>query len=185
MNISDAKKRIEQLKKEIEHHNWLYYVKNAPKISDEEYDKLLRELIALEEKSPQFKTPDSPTQRVGASPQDEFKTVPHVKPMLSLDGTTEEEEVENFDRRIRDGLKEEKVSYVAEPKFDGVSIELIYENGILVRGSTRGDGINGEDVTLNVKTIRTIPLRLRGNKIPARVAIRGEAMISFEGFPRI
>ncbi len=183
--ISEAKKENRKLKKEIEHHNWLYYVKNTPKISDEEYDKLLQELIALEDKFPQLKTPDSPTQRVGASPQDEFKTVPHVKPMLSLDGTTEEEEVENFDRRVREGLKEEKVSYVAEPKFDGVSIELIYENGILVRGSTRGDGINGEDVTQNVKTIRTIPLRLRGNNIPPRVAIRGEAMMTLKDFQEL
>ena len=185
MNISDAKKQIEQLKKELEHHNWLYYVKNAPKISDAEYDKLLGELTALEDKFSQLKTPDSPTQRVGALPQEKFKTVPHVKPMLSLDGTTEEEEVENFDKRTREGLKGESVSYIAEPKFDGLSIEVIYENGFLTRGATRGDGINGEDVTTNVKTIRTIPLKLRENNIPSKVAIRGEAMMTLKAFQEL
>ena len=185
MDIIEAKKRIEQLKKELEHHNWLYYVKNAPEISDEKYDKLLRELRDLEEKFPQLKTPDSPTQRVGAPPQEKFKTVPHVKPMLSLDGTTEEEEVKNFDRRVREGLGEETISYVTEPKFDGVSIELIYENGVLTRGATRGDGINGEDVTLNVKTIRTVPLRLIEHNTPSRVAIRGEAMMTLKDFQQL
>lgn len=182
MDIIEAKNRIEKLRDEIEQHNWLYYVKNTPEISDSQYDKLLEELKVLEEKFPQLKTSDSPTQRVGALPQDEFKTVPHVKPMLSLDGTTEEEEVENFDRRVREGLKEETVSYVAEPKFDGLSIELLYENGILVRGATRGDGTNGEDVTQNVKTIKTIPLRLKGKVIPPKIAIRGEAMMTLEDF---
>ena len=182
MEIAEAKTRIEQLKKEIEQHNQLYYVKNEPKIADAEYDKLLKELIDLENKFPQLKTLDSPTQRVGAPPQEKLKTVPHVKPMLSLDGTTEEEEVENFDRRAREGLGKDAVSYIAEPKFDGLSIELMYENGILVRGSTRGDGVNGEDVTLNVKTIRTVPLRLIGVNIPSKVAIRGEAMMTLNDF---
>ncbi len=185
MDSADAKKRIEQLKKELEQHNWLYYVKNAPKISDEEYDKLLEELKALEDKFPQLKSPDSPTQRVGASPQEKFKTVPHVKLMLSLDGTKEEEEVGNFDRRVREGLNEKSVSYVTETKFDGLSIELIYENGILVRGATRGDGINGEDVTPNVKTIKTVPLRLRGETIPRRIAIRGEVMMALKDFQEL
>ncbi len=185
MNISEAKKRIEELKKELEYHNWLYYVKDTSKISDVEYDKLLKELITLEDKFPQSKSLDSPTQRVGAPPLEKFKTIPHVKPMLSLDGTTEEEEVKNFDRRVRDGLNNEMVSYVAEPKFDGLSIELIYENGILTRGATRGDGVNGEDVTLNVKTIRTIPLRLIGNNVPTQVAIRGEAMMTLKAFQEL
>jgi len=201
MDISSAKKQIEQLKKEIQRHNRLYYVENAPKISDTEYDKLLRELKELEDKFPQLKTPDSPTQRVGAPPQEKFKTVKHVKPILSLDGTTKEEEVERFDKRVREGLNEpaspsshpaspakrgeqggDKVQYVAEPKFDGVSVELIYKNGILTRGATRGDGTNGEDVTANIKTIKTIPLRLIDSNIPLKVSIRGEAMMTLEDF---
>ena len=185
MNISEAKKRIEQLKKEIRQHNWLYYVKNAPGISDAEYDKLLKELSDLENKFPQLKTPDSPTQRVGVTPQTEFKTVPHVKPMLSLDGTIEEEEILNFDRRAREGLNEANVSYFAELKFDGISIESIYEKGIFSRGATRGDGTNGEDVTANVKTIKTIPLRLMGENIPSKVSIRGEAMMTLEDFQNL
>jgi DNA ligase (NAD+) len=180
MKTAKAKNRIEKLKKEIEEHNRLYYVKNAPRISDAEYDKLLEELIDLESKFPELKTPDSPTQRVGAPPQDEFKTVKHVKPMLSLDGTTKEEETQRFDKRVKEGLGENKVQYVAEPKFDGLSIELIYENGILVRGATRGDGTNGEDVTQNVRTIRTIPLRL--HNFSENIAIRGEAMMTLKDF---
>lgn len=180
MEIAETKIRIEQLKKELQHHNWLYYVKNTPRISDEGYDKLLKELIDLEEKFPQLKTPDSPTQRVGAPPQEKFKTVRHIKPMLSLDGTTKEEEVSMFDKRIREGLGEDNVQYVAEPKFDGVSIELIYEGEILTRGTTRGDGINGEDVTPNVKTIRTLPLKL--DDVSATIAIRGEAMMTLKDF---
>ena len=180
MGIIEAKIRIEQLKKDIGEHNQLYYVENSPKISDEEYDKLLKELIVLEERFPQFKTPDSPTQRVGAPPQEKFKIVKRVKPMLSLDGTTKEEEIYRFDKRIREGLGEDNVQYVAEPKFDGVSIELIYEGGILTRGTTRGDGINGEDVTPNVKTISTIPLKL--DNVPATLVIRGEAMMTLKDF---
>ena len=176
----DAKKRIEKLKKEIEKHNRLYYVKNESEISDEQYDKLLRKLQELEDKFPELKTPDSPTQRVGAPPQDKFKTVRHVKPMLSLDGTTKEEEIKNFDRRVKEGLGVDNVKYVAEPKFDGLSIELIYENGILVRGATRGDGANGEDVTQNVRTIRTIPLRL--HNFSGNIAVRGEAMMTLKDF---
>ena len=180
MNITDAKIRIEQLKKDIGEHNRLYYVENSPKISDEKYDKLLKELKDLEGKFPQLKTFDSPTQRVGAPPQTKFKTVRHVKPMLSLDGTTKEEEVSRFDKRIREGLGEDNVQYVAEPKFDGVSIELIYEGGMLTRGTTRGDGTNGEDVTPNVKTIRTLPLKL--DDVSATIAIRGEAMMTLKDF---
>lgn len=185
MKTSDDKKRIETLKKEIEKHNWLYYVKNSPQISDEKYDKLLKELKDLEEKFPQLKTPDSPTQRIGTIPQDEFKTVPHVKPMLSLDGTIKEEEISNFDRRVLEGLDGKEISYVAELKFDGLSIELLYEDGILVRGATRGDGTNGEDVTANIKTIKTIPLHLMGDNIPSKTAIRGEAMMTLKDFQQL
>ena len=180
MKTAEAKNRIEKLKKEIEKHSKLYYSENAPKVSDAAYDKLLEELKSLEDKFPQLKTADSPSQRVGAPPQEKFKSVKHVKPMLSLDGTTEEKEIENFDKRIREGLNEQTIQYVAEPKFDGLSIELIYENGILIRGSTRGDGVNGEDVTPNVKTIRTIPLKLIDGS--DNLAIRGEAMMTLKDF---
>lgn len=185
MKIAEAKKRTEKLKKEIEKHNWLYYVKNTPKISDAEYDKLLEELADLENKFPELKTPDSPTQRVGAPPQEKFKTVPHVKPMLSLDGTTKEEETLNFDRRAKERLKKDNIQYVAELKFDGLSIELIYEKGILTRGATRGNGTNGEDVTTNIKTIKATPLRLMGNSIPSKLAIRGEAMMTLKDFQQL
>ena len=179
----EAKKRIEWLRKEIWRHNYLYYVLNKPEISDEEYDKLMEELRELEEKFPEFITPDSPTQRVGAPPAKEFKSVRHVKPMLSLDTAKDEEEVRAFDRRIRKEIGED-VDYVAEPKLDGLSVELIYEDGKYVRGSTRGDGINGEDVTENIRTIRTVPLVLRGEelKIPKMLAVRGEVIMHIKDF---
>lgn len=182
----EAKKRIEWLRKEIRRHDYLYYVLNKPEISDAEYDKLMRELQELEEMYPELITPDSPTQRVGAPPAEEFKTVTHLKPMLSLDNAFKEEEMRRFDERIRRELGKEKVSYVAEPKLDGLSVELVYENGIFVRGSTRGDGINGEDVTENLKTIRAVPLRLReANGIPSRLAVRGEVIMHIKDFEEL
>jgi len=129
----EAKKRIEWLRKEIRRHDYLYYVLNKPEISDAEYDKLMRELQELEEMYPDLITPDSPTQRVGAPPAKEFKTVTHLKPMLSLDNAFKEEEMRKFDERIRRELGKEKISYVAEPKLDGLSVELVYENGVFVR----------------------------------------------------
>ena len=188
-NISreDAKKRIEELRKEIRHHDYLYYVLNKPEISDAEYDKLMQELRELEEMYPDLITPDSPTQRVGAPPAEEFKTVKHTKPMLSLDTVLNEEEMRRFDDRVRRELGVEKVEYVVEPKLDGLSVEVIYENGVLTRGSTRGDGINGEDVTENIKTIRSIPLRLREKelKAPARLAVRGEVIMHIKDFEEL
>lgn len=185
MKISkeEAKKRIEWLRKEIWKHNYLYYVLNKPEISDEEYDKLMEELRELEEKFPEFITPDSPTQRVGAPPAKEFKSVKHIKPMLSLDTAKDEEEVRAFDRRIRKEIGED-VDYVAEPKLDGLSVELIYEDGKYVKGSTRGDGINGEDVTENIRTIRAVPLVLREEelKIPKMLAVRGEVIMHIKDF---
>ena len=185
MKISkeEAKKRIEWLRKEIWKHNYLYYVLNKPEISDEEYDKLMEELRELEEKFPEFITPDSPTQRVGAPPAKEFKSVKHIKPMLSLDTAKDEEEVRAFDRRIRKEIGED-VDYVAEPKLDGLSVELIYEDGKYVKGSTRGDGINGEDVTENIRTIRAVPLVLREEelKIPKMLAVRGEVIMDIKDF---
>lgn len=188
-NISreDAKKRIEELRKEIRHHDYLYYVLNKPEISDAEYDKLMQELRELEGMYPDLITPDSPTQRVGAPPAEEFKTVKHTKPMLSLDTVLNEEEIRRFDDRVRRELGVEKVEYVVEPKLDGLSVEVIYENGVLTRGSTRGNGINGEDVTENIKTIRSIPLRLREKELraPARLAVRGEVIMHIKDFEEL
>lgn len=180
----EAKKRIEWLRKEIWRHNYLYYVLNKPEISDEEYDKLMDELRKLEEKFPEFITPDSPTQRVGAPPAKEFKAVKHVKPMLSLDTARDEEEIRAFDRRIKKELGVDEVEYVAEPKLDGLSVELIYEDGKYVRGSTRGDGIEGEDVTENIRTIRAVPLVLRDDEIPypKKLAVRGEVIMHIKDF---
>jgi len=183
----EAKKRIEELRKLIRHHDYLYYVLNKPEISDAEYDKLMRELQQLEEMYPEFITPDSPTQRVGAPPAEEFKTVAHLKPMLSLDNAFNEEEMRRFDERIKRELGKEDVAYVAEPKLDGLSVELVYENGVFVRGSTRGDGYNGEDVTENLKTIRAVPLRLREGKygIPRLLAVRGEVIMHIHDFEEL
>ena len=183
----EAKKRIEELRKIIRHHDYLYYVLNKPEISDAEYDKLMQELKKLEEMYPEFITPDSPTQRVGAPPAEEFKTVPHLKPMLSLDNAFNEEEMRRFDERIRKELGKENVAYIAEPKLDGLSVELVYENGIFTRGSTRGDGYNGEDVTENLKTIRAVPLRLREGKypVPRLLAVRGEVIMHIHDFEEL
>ncbi len=183
----EAKKRIEELRKLIRHHDYLYYVLNKPEISDAEYDKLMRELQQLEEMYPEFITPDSPTQRVGAPPAEEFKTVAHLKPMLSLDNAFNEEEMRRFDERIKRELGKEDVIYTAEPKLDGLSVELVYENGVFVRGSTRGDGYNGEDVTENLKTIRAVPLRLREGKygIPRLLAVRGEVIMHIHDFEEL
>jgi len=182
----EAKRRIEELRKLIRHHDYLYYVLNKPEISDAEYDKLMLELRKLEEAYPDLVTPDSPTQRVGGFPAEEFKTVTHMKPMLSLDSAFTEEEIKKFDERIKRELGDESIEYVAEPKLDGLSVELVYENGVFVRGSTRGDGINGEDVTENLKTIRAVPLRLRESKtIPTRLAVRGEVIMHINDFERL
>lgn len=183
----EAKRRIEWLRKEIWRHNYLYYVLNKPEISDEEYDKLMEELRQLEEMYPEFITPDSPTQRVGAPPAKEFKSIRHVRPMLSLDTAHEPQEIIAFDNRVKRELGVGNVEYVAEPKLDGLSVELIYENGRYIRGSTRGDGINGEDVTENIKTIKAVPLVLRGEEIPVprMLAVRGEVIMHIDDFEKL
>ncbi|HEC94859.1 MAG TPA: NAD-dependent DNA ligase LigA, partial [Thermoplasmatales archaeon] len=182
----EAKKRIEELRKLIRHHDYLYYVLNKPEISDAEYDKLMLELKKLEEVYPDLVTPDSPTQRVGGFPAEEFKTVTHTKPMLSLDSAFTESDVRRFDERVKRELGVESVEYVAEPKLDGLSVELVYENGVFVRGSTRGDGVNGEDVTENLKTIKAVPLRLReGKGIPGLLAVRGEVIMHIDDFEEL
>jgi DNA ligase (NAD+) len=180
-----ARDRIHQLRETIRRHEELYYVDARPEISDAEFDALMRELQVLEAEHPELVTPDSPTQRVGGRPAEGFATVEHLAPMLSLDNAFNAEELRAFDERVRRGLgSAEAVTYVAELKIDGLSIALTYEDGRLVRGATRGDGVRGEDVTQNVRTVRAIPLRLNGG--PAgRIEIRGEVYLSRRAFERI
>jgi len=177
--------RAEQLRQQIDHHNYRYYVLDDPEISDAQYDRLMRELQALEAEHPELVTPDSPTQRVGAEPLAAFGEVRHEIPMLSLDNAFSDEELADFDRRARERLKVETLEYTAEPKLDGLAVSLLYENGRLVRGATRGDGNTGEDITQNVRTIDSIPLRLIGADYPRRLEVRGEVFMSHEGFRRL
>ncbi len=182
----EARKRIEELRAEIRKHDYLYYVKAQPIISDEEYDALLRELIELEQEFPQFVTPDSPTQRISPELTKEFPEIPHEVPMLSLENTYNREEVLDFDRRIRELLGGEPYQYVAELKFDGVGLSLIYDNFLLTHGVTRGTGEVGEDITPNVRTIRSIPLRVNEVKINGvafhSFEVRGEAYMNNDDF---
>lgn len=177
--------RARELRAAIEHHNYRYYVLDDPEISDPEYDALFRELQALEADYPALATPDSPTRRVGARPESGFGTVRHELPMLSLENAFSEQEVRDFDRRLRERLGVEVVVYVAEPKLDGLAVSLLYEDGVLQRAATRGDGVTGEDVTANVRTIRAVPLRLRGDGYPARLEVRGEVFMTHKGFAEL
>jgi len=183
---AEAKKRIEQLAAEIHEHDHRYYVLDKPTISDAHYDQLCRELKGLEEEYPDLRPPDSPTLRVGGGLRTAFKKVRHLRAMLSLDSLMEEDEVRAFDERVRKAFEVERVEYVAEPKFDGLSVELVYEDGVLIRGSTRGDGETGEDITENLRTIRSIPLRLEAAPLAPRprgtVAVRGEALMPLTEF---
>lgn len=182
---AEAKKRVQQLRDEINHHNYLYYVEDAPEIPDSEYDRLLRELQALEQEYPDLITTDSPTQRVGAAPLKAFAEVKHKVPMLSLNNAFDEQEVSDFDRRICEKLERKEITYAAEPKLDGLAISLLYEDGVLVRGATRGDGSSGEDVTQNVRTIETIPLKLHGKGFPQTLEVRGEVIMTKSGFNKL
>jgi DNA ligase (NAD+) len=182
MTPKEAKKEIENLTDQINYHNDLYYQENRTQISDLEFDRLLEKLIALENQFPQFKDSNSPTQRVGGTITKEFATVYHKYPMLSLSNTYSQKELEDFDGRVARGLDGLPYEYYCELKFDGVSISLTYENGILTRGVTRGDGVRGDDVTANVKTIRSIPLRVKGDSIPAVFEVRGEVFLPKEVF---
>jgi DNA ligase (NAD+) len=174
--------RIDDLRRQIRHHEERYYQLDDPLISDAEFDALLRDLEALERAHPELVTPDSPTQRVAGRPVEGFATVEHAEPMLSLDNAYDEAELRAFDERVRRALQASgPVAYVAELKIDGLSIALTYEDGALVRGVTRGDGIRGEDVTSNVRTIRAVPLRLAG-QVPGRVEIRGEVFLPRTAF---
>ncbi|BAV33342.1 NAD-dependent DNA ligase LigA [Sulfuricaulis limicola] len=180
------RQRAAELRQEINHHNYRYYILDSPLISDAQYDKLLRELQELEAKYPDLITPDSPTQRVGAAPSQEFGEVRHSIPMTSMDNAFSDEEVGEWDRRVRKGLETEgDVAYTAEPKFDGTSISLRYEKGMLVQAGTRGDGETGEDVTVNVRTIKTVPLHLQGKGWPDILEVRGEVVIPKKDFERL
>ena len=174
---------IDKLRREIRRHDYLYYINDRPEISDEAYDRLFDALKRLEQRFPDLTTPDSPTQRVGAKPQEQFRVAEHTAPMLSLDATRKEDEVRRFDERIRKSLNG-AAHYLLEEKFDGVSVELVYKSGILNRGVTRGDGREGEEITENVKTIRSLPLRLHGEsrKTPELLALRGEVMMKISAF---
>jgi DNA ligase (NAD+) len=194
----EVKRRVEELRREIEYHNYRYYVLDSPIISDAEYDRLMRELQQFEEKYPELITPDSPTQRVGAKPLDRFPVMKHSIPMLSLDDAFNEEEAREFDKRIKKLLEVTgEIEYVCEPKMDGLAVEIIYENGIFLKGGTRGDGYEGEDVSNNLKTIKAIPLKLGLIKdkdlpkdavkkgIPSVLEVRGEVFMTKEEFKRI
>lgn len=183
----NVQKEIDELRAELRRHNYLYYVKNAPEASDAEYDKLLRRLQKLEEKNPELVTADSPTQRVGAPPDTAFAEVRHSVPMLSLANAFEEGELREFDRRVRSRLDASgAIEYMAEPKFDGLAINLRYESGRLVQAATRGDGARGEEVTANARTARAIPLVLRAEgEPPGTLDVRGEVYMPKAGFERM
>lgn len=181
---------IERLRTELDFHNYRYHVLDDPVISDAEYDRMFRRLAELEAAHPELHSPASPTQRVGAPPAQKFETVRHTLPMLSLNNAMSEEEFREFDERVRRALKtEHTIEYVAEPKLDGVAIELVYQDGELIVASTRGDGINGENVTANVKTIRSVPLRLRHERrappVPQRLEVRGEVIFPKAAFHQL
>ena len=181
-----AQKRAAQLRAELDDHNYRYHVLDAPSVPDAAYDQLYRDLLELETRHPDLRVPDSPTQRVGAAPAAGFAEVRHGVPMLSLDNAFSTEDVEAFDRRVRDRLKSDgELEYSAEPKLDGAAINLWFESGELVRAATRGDGAVGEDVTHNVRTIRSVPLRLRGAAVPDRLEVRGEIFMPRAGFRRL
>ena len=182
------KKKVEKLREEIEYHNYLYYILDQPEISDAQYDRLLRELEKLEEQFPELRSLNSPTQRVGAPPLEAFEIVRHTLPMLSLANAFDETEARDFDKRVKKFLgSSEDITYVAEPKLDGLAVELVYERGQFVVGSTRGDGVNGENITQNLRTIKTIPLQLIRKEIPApeRLEVRGEVIIQLKKFKKL
>jgi DNA ligase (NAD+) len=172
---------IVQLRQDLEQHNYLYHVLDAPQITDQGYDRLFRRLQQLEQENPQLVSPDSPTQRVGSAPASHFETVAHEVAMLSLDNAFDDDEMLDFDRKLRERLEQDgALVYCAEPKLDGLAVSLLYEAGELVRAATRGDGRSGENITANVRTIKSIPLSLRGDAIPRRIEVRGEVYMEVE-----
>ena len=184
--MASIQQKLETLRHEIRRHDVMYYVHSRPEISDTEYDKLYKDLQKLEQQFPELITSDSPTQRVGGSPLSQFQKVQHEFPLLSLDSEMTGDSVLAFDERVRRELGEAEVSYSAEPKFDGLSVELTYEEGVFVRGATRGDGAIGEDVTHNLRTIHSLPLRLQdGSKFPSHLVVRGEVFIRLSDFHQL
>jgi DNA ligase (NAD+) len=180
-----ARERAEELRREIERHNDLYYVRDQPEITDAEFDRLFAELVQLEARFPELASPDSPTQRVGAAPLPQFADVSHRTPMLSLSNAFEEDEVRAFDRRLREALETDAVEYAMEPKFDGLAISLCYRDGVFMQGATRGDGSTGEDVTPNLRTVRSIPLRLQRAADTADLEVRGEVLMHAADLARL
>ncbi len=184
----DIEKKIEKLRGLINHHDRKYYVENKPEVSDQEYDRLMKELEKLEDAHPEFIVPDSPTQRVSGDVLKGFETVEHRVPMLSMDNTYSGDEIIEFDKRVKKNLEVDELAYVVELKIDGVSISLLYENNRFIRGATRGDGFKGDDITVNLKTIRSLPLRLitrKNIKIPKLFEARGEIYMPHEAFKKI
>ena len=187
--MSDKSKveiRITELCEQLNHHSYQYYVLDDPEIPDAEYDRLYRELQQLEAENPQFISHESPTQRVGDQPLSEFSQVKHLLPMLSLDNVFSDEELQAFNKRILQRLgSEDALEYAAEPKLDGLAVSLLYQEGKLVRAGTRGDGTTGEDITQNIRTIHSIPLKLLGHAYPQLLEVRGEVFMPREGFERL
>jgi len=185
MEKNKPQQRIDVLRKEINAHNYSYYVLDNPEIPDSEYDRLLRELSEIENQYSELITPDSPTQRVGATPLDSFSEVQHEVPMLSLGNAFSDQDMSDFDKRIREAVEKDNIEYAAEPKLDGLAISLLYKEGLLTRAATRGDGRTGEDVTLNIRTIDAIPLKLRGKDYPKLLEVRGEVVMPKAGFEKL
>ncbi|QQD16781.1 NAD-dependent DNA ligase LigA [Spongiibacter nanhainus] len=186
MSDKNIRDRLNEIKEQLHRCNYEYYVLDAPSLPDAEYDRLFRELIEIENAHPEWRSDDSPSQRVGAEPLSAFKEVRHETPMLSLDNAFSEEEMRDFDRRVRQRLGEDSAyHYACEPKLDGIAVSLLYVDGILVRGATRGDGRSGEDITQNVKTVASVPLKLRGSDWPAELEVRGEIYMTKAGFERL
>jgi len=185
-SASDLQQRVAELRAALDDHNYAYYVLDEPRVPDAEYDRLFRELQGLEQEHPELASEDSPTQRVGSPRDTSFAEVTHRIPMLSLDNAFSEDELREFDRRIRDRLKTgDEVQYVCEPKLDGLAVSLHYENGQLIRAATRGDGYTGEDITPNIRTIPSVPLKLRGKDYPAVLEVRGEVYMPRAGFEQL
>ena len=184
--MDSIEQQLTELRTTLRHHEYLYHVMDAPEVPDAEYDRLMGELRDLEAQHPDLITPDSPTQRVGAAPLASFSQIRHEVPMLSLDNVFDEESFLAFNKRVQDRLKSnEALSWCCELKLDGLAVSILYENGVMIRAATRGDGTTGEDITANVRTIRAIPLKLRGENIPARLEVRGEVFLPQAGFEKI
>ncbi|HEY7535900.1 MAG TPA: NAD-dependent DNA ligase LigA, partial [Thermodesulfobacteriota bacterium] len=193
----ESKRMVEKLRREIERHDYLYYVESNPEISDAEYDNLIQKLRNLEAQFPELKTPDSPTQRVSGYVTEGFKLIEHRIPMMSIDNISTDDDAIEFDKRVKRFLgvgasqttkndPSGNIEYTAEPKFDGVSASLTYENSLLIRGATRGDGKIGEEITANLKTIKSIPLKLTGSNIfPKRIEVRGEVLLPIAAFRKL